>query len=410
MDVPVLCRSLRRSVSVCFMLSMFLPVEVLAQTYSDEYVGIKIKKTDIDGGDGVAASGGIGFYQRFISQARGSRCAMYPSCSNYGLICFEHKPFLEAMAMTADRMIRCGHDGKFYDLTYEYGYPSLIDYPPFEPVPREIVYKPKSFVTTDNVSPKTATDSIKGFINTLINNHSYELALLEIERMAYFKPRLFDHSMYYGKLLCYDGLDREEEGIFDFSVKGKAKFGDNSKIVTQVAKMYYEIGNYKEAVKTLTDVACADSFFMYKKELYRSLSALRMGYEADAYSYMREACCYVGNDIAVRENLQVFESLRNMRKKKPLTAGLLSIIPGMGYLYCGQPGNAITSLLINGLLAYATYTSVKNKNYGIAGVTGVFSLTFYVGNIMGSVNGAKRYNSRRLSESAAMLERINNIY
>ena len=137
---------------------------------------------------------------------------------------------------------------------------------------------------------------------------------------------------------------------------------------------------------------------------------MRMGYEADAYSYMREACRYVGNDIAVRENLQVFESLRNMRKKKPLTAGLLSIIPGMGYLYCGQPGNAITSLLINGLLAYATYTSVKNKNYGIAGVTGVFSLTFYVGNIMGSVNGAKRYNSRRLSESAAMLERINNIY
>ena len=410
METSVLHYTLRRTKYLCSVFSLCLCLNVFGQMHHDGLIYNGDVKLCEYNGDETAASGGIGFYQRFISRVRGSRCAMFPSCSNYGLMLFKNKPFVEAMVMTADRMIRCGHDGRFYDLTYEYGYPTLVDAPPFVKLPRSIIYKPKSFVTVGNIVPKNSSDSIVGFINKLINNHNYETALLEIERLEYFKPQLFDASLYCKKMLCYDGLDREEEGIFAYSMPGDSTFKEDIKVKLQIAKMYYEIGNYKEAIKMLEKCNDIDSLSIYKIKLYKSMSFLRFVDEEAAYHNMNEACRFIGDDMLRRNNLQVLQDLGVKKKKSPLMAGLMSIIPGAGYLYDCQPANALTSFLINGLLAYATYTSIKNKNYGIAGLTGVFSLTFYVGNITGAVNGAKRYNSRRISDSATMLERINNLY
>ena len=85
-------------------------------------------------------------------------------------------------------------------------------------------------------------------------------------------------------------------------------------------------------------------------------------------------------------------------------------VPGGGYVYDRQPASALTALIVNGLLAYATATSIKSNNYGVAAVMGVFSLTFYTGNILGAVSGAKRYNKRRVDACATSIERANNIY
>ena len=66
------------------------------------------------------------------------------------------------------------------------------------------------------------------------------------------------------------------------------------------------------------------------------------------------------------------------------------MIPGLGYLYSGHKGTALTSLLVNGLLMYACYTSIQNENYGLAVLTGVISLSFYIGNISGSAKARCR--------------------
>lgn len=71
---------------------------------------------------------------------------------------------------------------------------------------------------------------------------------------------------------------------------------------------------------------------------------------------------------------------------------MLSVIPGAGYAYTKQYQTAITSLLINSVLAYATYTCIKRDNYGMAALSGIFSLTFYFGNILGAGKSANRYN------------------
>ena len=85
----------------------------------------------------------------------------------------------------------------------------------------------------------------------------------------------------------------------------------------------------------------------------------------------------------------------------------MAIVPGAGYLYAKQPGSAITSLLTNGLLAYAVYSSFKADNYGLGILVGLFSVSFYIGNIAGSGSSATRYNERIRREAIAELRNIN---
>ena len=99
-------------------------------------------------------------------------------------------------------------------------------------------------------------------------------------------------------------------------------------------------------------------------------------------------------DIHASENLQLLKQIQESKYKSPTLARILSIIPGGGYLYTKHTGSAITSLVMNSLLAYATYTSIKSENYGVAGLCGFLSLSFYFGNINGAGRSAIRYNEK----------------
>ena len=65
---------------------------------------------DTQGRDSVF-SGAVALYQRFVSPAAGQgRCPMYPSCSAYSRQSFAEKGFFWGLAMTCDRLMRCGRD------------------------------------------------------------------------------------------------------------------------------------------------------------------------------------------------------------------------------------------------------------------------------------------------------------
>ena len=113
------------------------------------------------------------------------------------------------------------------------------------------------------------------------------------------------------------------------------------------------------------------------------------------------------NAESYRKSMQILEKMRNQKQKSEWLAAGLSIIPGAGYLYTSSFSNALTSLLINSLLAYATYTSINSKNYGVAGLLGVLNLSFYIGNMVGAGQSARRYNEARWRESTSELRNIN---
>jgi hypothetical protein len=111
-------------------------------------------------------------------------------------------------------------------------------------------------------------------------------------------------------------------------------------------------------------------------------------------------------------NNKVSSQNKNLKtkEKNPTTAKILSIIPGAGYLYAGHRGSALTSLFINSLLAYATFTSIKKGNYGVAGIMGFFSISFYIGNITGASRCVTRYNKKTRNDIISTMERRNNIF
>lgn len=79
-------------------------------------------------------------------------------------------------------------------------------------------------------------------------------------------------------------------------------------------------------------------------------------------------------------------------QKSPLVAGLLSLVPGAGHVYIGQPMIGVASFAWNGLFAYALYDTLRQGQLGVAAVLAVFESLWYFGSMFGAVNGAQKFN------------------
>lgn len=84
--------------------------------------------------------------------------------------------------------------------------------------------------------------------------------------------------------------------------------------------------------------------------------------------------------------------------KNPALAGVLSIIPGMGYFYIGHTQSGLSSLVLNAIFGAATYSAFEKRATGLGVLLGFVSLSYYSGSIYGSVIGAYRFNQRRKQE------------
>ena len=163
-----------------------------------------------------ALSDYVNIYKKYLHRDEGSgTCAMYPSCSQYGLIVFEDCYFPKAMMYMADLLIRCGHDFNCYDLTLNKGQLLLLDFPPYAEIPRTYIHNNKQYYSYTDWD--TQPDSTLLFINHLINKQMYQEALIEIEKTQ-FQKRLLTTQLFTNKLICYKGLGQVENAIFDYEV------------------------------------------------------------------------------------------------------------------------------------------------------------------------------------------------
>lgn len=342
----------------------------------------------------------IGLYQKYVSGLKSGRCAMYPSCSNYGLQVFGEYPFFTAMAMTSDRLIRCSHDQHLYDKTYAYGLRSCVDNPDF-------VTTPPSSVGRLYTDTKRWPDAALQFVDYLINEGDYNSALLEIRRIE-FMDNVFIPHLYAKKLLCMRALGMHEEGIFEFETLEDNAAKTNSRICLQASLAYYETGNYEETINKLNMLdAAGDSTAYYNQYILQGIAYSHLGEYDKAMNSFGQAARY--NVGTYDRNIDFLNQLSAQKRKSPIVAKCLSIIPGLGYLYSGHKGSALTSLLVNGALGYATYTSVKSQNYGVAALCGLFTISFYIGNINGAGRSATRYNESMRRNIITQLESINHI-
>ena len=332
-------------------------------------------------------------YQKYISKHKNGKCAMYPSCSNYGLMVLDKYPIYKALPLIADRVIRCSHDAQYYDTTYEYGYKSILDYPFNDELSKKLAYNIRIEPQVD-VLQRRSYRLDEQFIYHLINRKLYEPALTEIERLQVNGVQ--ETNLYQQKLLCYRGLQRYEDGIFEYENYFSPSLKRDAKIALQAAILYDRVENLELAEKTLADVNMKnDTTSYYRSIVYKAyLQTKRKEYVKAKESFLLADGYRSEIDFCASENIQLLTQMQRAKYKSPTLARVLSIIPGGGYLYTKHTGSAITSLVMNSLLAYATYTSIKSENYGLASICGFLSLSFYFGNINGAGRSAIRYNEK----------------
>ena len=335
----------------------------------------------------------IKLYQDFISKHKNGKCTMYPSCSNYGLMVLDKYPIYKALPMIADRVIRCSHDAQFYDTTYEYGHKSILDYPFNDELSHTLAYKREIEPQVDVLQRRTYRLD-EQFIHHLINRKLYEPALAEIERLQFYGNQ--EISLYHQKLLCYRGLNRYEDGIFEYENNYALSLKSDAKIALQAAILYDNVENAPLAEQALNHIKeWNDTTSYYRSIVYKAyLQTKQKKYQKAKQTFLHADDYKSEIDIHASENLQLLKQIQESKYKSPTLARILSIIPGGGYLYTKHTGSAITSLVMNSLLAYATYTSIKSENYGVAGLCGFLSLSFYFGNINGAGRSAIRYNEK----------------
>ena len=97
--------------------------------------------------------------------------------------------------------------------------------------------------------------------------------------------------------------------------------------------------------------------------------------------------------LAVKQAFLLLDEYEALPLKSPFLAGTLSaLLPGSGQLYAEHYKDGLMAFLVNALFITGTIVALDNENYAFAAIAGGVGLPFYVGNIYGAANAARKWN------------------
>ena len=190
-----------------------------------------------------------------------------------------------------------------------------------------------------------------------------------------------------------------------FDQKGPTGSGISSAFM--ISRCYQKIRNLPAAIENLyylkqitDDKKLHDKIFYHLGWLFIESGDFDRGHIAFSNISPENQTAYQIDDI--QSDLAVIHKLP---RKQPVLAGLLSIIPGGGYLYCGRYQDALTAFLINSALIVGAYESFDEELYAIGGMITVLGAGFYAGNIYGGVSSAYKFNQAQKNDFVRRLEK-----
>lgn len=157
----------------------------------------------------------------------------------------------------------------------------------------------------------------------------------------------------------------------------------------------FRLGHYDDAVGVLSPLHShrVSSAQTGEASYYAGLSQIRTGRFRQAegsLALVGDASPY--SDRAHR-HLYVLSNAPRPNRKSPGVAAALAVVPGVGYAYAEHYGTAFASLIVNGLLCWATVDAFHDGYDGAGGFYSLLAFGFYLGNITGSAQSADRYNA-----------------
>lgn len=174
-------------------------------------------------------------------------------------------------------------------------------------------------------------------------------------------------------------LDKAEE----------ASWGMNQNTEILRANIAVQKKDYAEAIFYL------DSF---KRAHIKSIDAMRYANKKLAAIAIQQeqpeaALSYLENiDNNQSEKKASIHKYMTTRKRNPAIGGLLGFVPGLGYAYAGEYGNAIRSLILNSIFIYGMIDTAQDESWGAFAAITFFEITWYSGSIYGGIDASHRFN------------------
>jgi tetratricopeptide (TPR) repeat protein len=225
----------------------------------------------------------------------------------------------------------------------------------------------------------------------------YSLAVTEYKRFIYFFPedKRVELAMYKIGLSYFNGR-RLKEAIDSFEAVIE-RFGESDLSVTSyfmISESYVWIKEFGPAITNLRNlIAITDDSDVRDEAYYRTgwIYLETASWEKARLSFQkiseRNRNKYLLERLAAE-----LDKTGSISKKDPALAGVLSVVPGAGYVYCERYRDALIAFLVNGALIFAAYESFDKEHNALGGLLSVVGLGFYAGNVYGAVNSAHKYN------------------
>jgi hypothetical protein len=240
-------------------------------------------------------------------------------------------------------------------------------------------------------------EKISSFVCSLTENGEYYRAYVELLRFKSFYPSFIDDSVFNitSNYLFYKGkrysdiIEIDSSGINDSIYIPFSLFRIDSLI---------RLDKKNEAESELV-ILCSrpdsDVYAEYlkKRSLYLSVLNNRKSTNTmdTAFSGYKELLIYSDS---------IYEQYKN-----PFLGAVAGVIPGMGYIYAGESGTGIVSMIVIGAGSAVTYASYNNGMDSLAVVSGLITFFFYGGSIAGGYMQTVKYNDRLLDTLKMKLDR-----
>jgi tetratricopeptide (TPR) repeat protein len=163
-----------------------------------------------------------------------------------------------------------------------------------------------------------------------------------------------------------------------------------------MGESYYEQGLYEEAERYFKGVLGAYSDPELRNSASYRLAWIQM--QTGKWQEASETFKTVGAGSPLFLNAQDLsvKSLggEQLPYKDPTIAGAMSVVPGLGHVYCERYKDGLVAFLLNGLFIWATIDAFHGDQNVLGAVLGFIELGFYSGTIYSAVNSAHKLNRK----------------
>ncbi len=250
-----------------------------------------------------------------------------------------------------------------------------------------------------DIKPFLVIDADKQFefAEHLFSNQEYASAISEYERFIYFFPeddRIEPAMFRIGTAHFKSKRFQQAVNAFKTLIEKYGRTDLSIRSYLMISESYAKLNAFDAAIINLHNLITITGDENIQDEAYYRIGWLYIETASweKAKNYFSKISAPNKDTYRLKRLAVDLDKEKIIPQKNPRLAGVLSVIPGAGFLYTERYQDALIAFLLNGALMYAAYEAFDNNNDALGGIITLVEFGFYTGNIYGAVSSAHKYN------------------